>query len=379
MIIIAHLFSGRRRPHDYQSFVEAACMPDNYSQLVLSVDIIFSVRWGNLLRRETRDLFLHAIHQGAIACILAGPPCETWSRARKRGLTVDSGPRPVRSLKELFGLSHLRCSELQQVLVGNDLLGISLVLAYAQWLSGAMFLLEHPGEPTDDPEAPSIWRTTVLKLLESLPGNARRLYMQGYYGSASVNLLTFCLFTDPLMLMVSCSGRDRLLCCRVVVALVLPVTARFTPLSSRNILGLFAERFGTSPKRTFVNVGLFPARLMYLLTSPVSLANLLPSWISQPRRLARISTLFHFFNWLQVPLQAPAYDAERAKKRKHFSVYLLFVKVLPNKPPQCAPETAWKNSFPSRNYQPTQLKNTQVNFWILFLQVRKKHKVYTLM
>lgn len=83
-------------------------------------------------------------------------------------------------------MSHLRCSELDQVTVGNDLLGVSLLLAFAQWLVGSLFILEHPAEPVDDLEAPSIWRTTVLQLLESLPGCDRRLYLQGFFGAASV-------------------------------------------------------------------------------------------------------------------------------------------------------------------------------------------------
>ena len=44
-------------------------------------------------------------------------------------------------------------------------------------------------------------------------------------------------------------GRGRLPHCLVVVALVLPVMARFTLRSSRNIRGLFATRFGYSLKR----------------------------------------------------------------------------------------------------------------------------------
>ena len=185
-VVVAHLFSGRRRERDFQSYVEQAVLPESYKSLALSVDIIFSLRWGNLLRVETRELFLHAIRQGVIACILAGPPCESWSIARKRGLTIDSGPRPVRTIQELEGVSHLRCSELAQVTVGNDLLGVSLLLAFAQWLVGSLFILEHPAEPVDDLEAPSIWRTTVLQLLESLPGCDRRLYLQGFFGAASV-------------------------------------------------------------------------------------------------------------------------------------------------------------------------------------------------
>lgn len=91
-VVIAHLFSGRRRPGDFQSYAESARLPDGLSCLAISVDIIFSVTWG----RETLELFLHAIHCGIILCMLAGPPCESWSIARLRGGVHDDGPRPVK-------------------------------------------------------------------------------------------------------------------------------------------------------------------------------------------------------------------------------------------------------------------------------------------
>lgn len=128
-VVVAHLFSGRRRPGDFQSFAEAAILPGGLTCSALSVDIIFSVQWGNLLRKETLELFLRAVHCGVIICILAGPPCESWSIARLRGGVLDDGPRPVRSAEELSGFGHLRMSELRQVCTGNELLGVSLRLA----------------------------------------------------------------------------------------------------------------------------------------------------------------------------------------------------------------------------------------------------------
>lgn len=192
-VVIAHLFSGRRRPGDFQSYAESARLPDGLSCLAISVDIIFSVTWG----RETLELFLHAIHCGIILCMLAGPPCESWSIARLRGGVHDDGPRPVRSIGELFGLSHLRLNELRQVCTGNELLGVSLQLAMAMWLAGALFVLEHPMEPEVE-LAPSIWRLPLVRFFAGLPNCTRILCFQGYYGAVSAKPTHFLLTHPPV-------------------------------------------------------------------------------------------------------------------------------------------------------------------------------------
>ena len=68
--------------------------------------------------------------------MLAGPPCESWSKARavpldqqheSTGMVQKHGPRKIRDLHELWGFSRATIRELQQLCVGNALLGFALL------------------------------------------------------------------------------------------------------------------------------------------------------------------------------------------------------------------------------------------------------------
>ncbi len=80
-----------------------------------------------------------------MVAFLAGPPCETWSRARFQALDPESnfgkkGPRPLRSATELWGLPSLQLRQLMQILFGNTLLTFAIELAAAMamdWSFGA--------------------------------------------------------------------------------------------------------------------------------------------------------------------------------------------------------------------------------------------------
>ena len=182
-IIVAHLFSGRRRPGDLQAQLEQLCFPGG-EVVVLSVDIIFSEQWGNLLRPDTLELFLRACREGLIIAIVAGP-CETWSIARLRAYMGDGGPRPVRNIDHLAGFNLLSIREAQQVCVGNELFGVAMALATAMWCAAGLMILEHPAEPAKQPGAASIWRTTLVRFLLSRPGCVRHRVYQGHFGARS--------------------------------------------------------------------------------------------------------------------------------------------------------------------------------------------------
>lgn len=184
-IMIAHLFSGRRRSGDFQEWASQTSFQDGkFTTLPLSVDIIFSERWGNLLNPATAALFYDAIRSGLLVAVLAGPPCETWSIARQRGLYLDDGPRPLRSLEQLAGFSLLTIREVRQLCLGNELLGIALQIALLLWLCGGLCLLEHPSEPAH-PTAPSIWRTVACLFLLGQSGNRKLKIYQGNFGAKS--------------------------------------------------------------------------------------------------------------------------------------------------------------------------------------------------
>ena len=183
-LILLHLFSGHRRHGDVQDSFEKlsgqACFP-HYG---LSVDVVISLEWGNLLKDEVRNFFLRAIRESQIVSTIAGPPCETWSKAREEFYRNQKGPRPVRTRASPWGMACLRLRELAQVKIGNLLLFVALQFAYVSWCAGAMMVLEHPAEPSSDYSV-SIWRLGVVRFLIQQPGVVKWRLFQGHFGSPS--------------------------------------------------------------------------------------------------------------------------------------------------------------------------------------------------
>ena len=142
-IVFAHLFSGRRRPGDFQEAVEALGL-------------------------------------------LGGPPCETWSRARGRQLRNGKpGPRRVRSVLRPQGRLDLKYREDVQVRFGSRLLGVAIRLLYIAALTGATAVLERPAEDVDDVSQPSIWKLPVLRTLLRFECCRKFRVLQGWYGATS--------------------------------------------------------------------------------------------------------------------------------------------------------------------------------------------------
>ena len=174
--VYAHLFSGTRRAGDVQEAIE------QLGGVAVSIDIIFDIDWGNLLKESTFQLFARAIRERVLAGFVAGPPCETWSRAR----SVDNGgPRPLRTRIFPVGLPHLTRREMAQVSVGNQLLGVALCLFLHALIWGATAILEHPACPDDEPTFPSIWRLPVVDFLLRFETCTKLRIWQGLFGGIS--------------------------------------------------------------------------------------------------------------------------------------------------------------------------------------------------
>lgn len=171
--VFAHLFSGARREGDFQQFVELL------DGMAISVDVIFDLDKGNLLKYETFQLFARALRERVLHGCLAGPPCETWSRARDVGT---GGPRVLRSRQRLQGHKFLNCREAAQVSLGNSLLGVTLRLFLIALISGATSLIEHPASPDDAPHLPSIWYLPVIHLFRRFENCELIRIQQGRYG-----------------------------------------------------------------------------------------------------------------------------------------------------------------------------------------------------
>ena len=78
-------FAGRRRRGDLQFYLDRMQPPSNYVLHVVSVDIVIDSTWGDVTADRTRTYWLLKAQEGLIVGFLAGPPCETWSRAQRQG------------------------------------------------------------------------------------------------------------------------------------------------------------------------------------------------------------------------------------------------------------------------------------------------------
>lgn len=187
--VLLHLFAGRRRRGDIQFFLDAMPAPTNFVLHVVSIDIVIDATWGNAMDQQTRRYWLNLAHQKFIIGFVAGPPCETWSKAR--GRTVDPmklqgrpPPRVVRTAAHLWGLPSLSLKELSQVFTGNCLLTFTLHMACIMIIIGGLGIVEHPAEP-DEEDAASIWRLPVVQALLAAPGVQKRRLSQGLFGAMS--------------------------------------------------------------------------------------------------------------------------------------------------------------------------------------------------
>ena len=192
--LVLHAFSGRRRPGDFQEFLEAIISKHSgFVVHVVSVDIILNSTWGDVTRLDCQNYWFHGVKSKFVIGYLAGPPCETWSKAREHSLDQDplaaadhcaQGPRVLRTLAELWGMQCLAVRKVLQVFVGNQLLLFSFRMMVLLHATGAVGALEHPAPPAT-PTSASIWRAEIALLLSRLPGFERIDFAQGLLGAKS--------------------------------------------------------------------------------------------------------------------------------------------------------------------------------------------------
>ena len=200
--ILLHLFSGRRRMGDVQYFLENMEVPESYVLHIVSMDVVVDGIWGDAMATGTRNYWLKAAKDGYIAAFLAGPPCETWSKARGREVGSRRGPRIVRDESHLWGLPCMALKEVAQVITGNELLTFTLLMAGYVVCTGGSGVVEHPAEP-DEPQAASIWKLPVMLALLQAPGVQRLRLSQGLFGALTAKpteLLTINMPDLPLFL-----------------------------------------------------------------------------------------------------------------------------------------------------------------------------------
>eukprot|EP00438_Fugacium_kawagutii_P006832 Skav227855 [mRNA] locus=scaffold383:56585:58651:- [translate_table: standard] len=187
---VLHAFSGRRRLGDVQHFLDSfATKLEGITLCILSVDVIIHSTMGDLASGRTQEFWLHSISQGWVLGLLAGPPCNTWSRARSIEAPSSSStkrcPRPVRDECNPWGLLSLGVKELQSVLFGNCLMLFVIRAFYALAAANGVGLFEHPDPPASSSH-PSIWKVPIVAALSRCPGVHLHRVNQGLFGSESM-------------------------------------------------------------------------------------------------------------------------------------------------------------------------------------------------
>ena len=180
-LFILHFFSGRRRQGDLQGALESMPWKPGVLTHVLSLDLVFGEQ-ADLSTPWARRTWLGLFQDNLIWGFFAGPPCESWSRAR-HVKARDIKVRPLRSNKEPWGFESTSVREVRQLLMANLLMSFVLLCYAWQTINGRFGLVEHPQTP-DDPLLASIWRTKLWKVL----AQANTLTVdiaQGYFGAPS--------------------------------------------------------------------------------------------------------------------------------------------------------------------------------------------------
>ena len=195
--IIAHLFPGRRRKDDVHDWLHRIADEQGVQVLVLSLDTAVHPVLGNLHPDSAAwRLFETLLLDGYICGLIAGSPCETFSEARFTSLPGGKGPRPLRSAVRLWGLAELRLRELAQLRLGSSFQLQVLWSLLQLRRTGGVGVSEHPAPPRD-PERPTIWRSTLVKLLLSDCSFELHSFAQYLYGAPAVKPTGFLALALP--------------------------------------------------------------------------------------------------------------------------------------------------------------------------------------
>ena len=191
VLLILHLFSGRRRAGDCHEWAHA--MVSQYFHdlgvVILSIDTAVCGELCDLLREPGLRALHNIVEAGLVAGTLSGPPCETWSAARHLqppdGCTA-RWPRPLRSEAQPWGLEFLTYKEVQQLSVGSALMLSNIEIEIKVVLRDGAALQEHPA-PHDQEEYASVWRTALQRVLCRAAPHSKQIRIQQWkYGSAAV-------------------------------------------------------------------------------------------------------------------------------------------------------------------------------------------------
>ncbi len=182
---ILHAFSGRRRQGDFEFYLRRMPTVEGVRIHVVSLDVVIDGTYGDLMKEETRTLWLDAIKSRWVQGFIGGPPCETWSRARGKALVgCRAAPRVLRSEEALWGKPSLGLRELRQIDFGNTLVLFCLEAIVLLLIYGGFGLMEHPAQPGEQHLA-SVWKLPIVAFLEKFADVRLVNVDQGLYGAKS--------------------------------------------------------------------------------------------------------------------------------------------------------------------------------------------------
>jgi len=174
-LVFIHLFSGERRRGDIQEYLEQLVVPGGFILHILSVDVIFDDKAGDLANARNQRMWLRCA-SALIAGVFSGPPCESWSRARARGGVAgfflgDGGLRTIRTEEETAGLNTVKVKEARQLLLANRLLLFTLSLFLVLLPRRKFMVMEHPACPGEDHEhwMASVWKMYIIRCFQKHP------------------------------------------------------------------------------------------------------------------------------------------------------------------------------------------------------------------
>ena len=147
------------------------------------------MKWPN---EANQHRWLSYIRAGVIIGVFAGPPCETWSRARVKGGVPcyshgDGGPRLLRDMQHLDGYERLRIPEVRQLIIANRLLCFTIMVLIEILAQHLFMMTEHPAEPQAEGELwlASIWRLFMTRVIRDHPHAELVTLQQGHFGAKS--------------------------------------------------------------------------------------------------------------------------------------------------------------------------------------------------
>ena len=140
---VLHLFAGPPGREDGLAAELQKLGISCYDVDVLSgTDLLDAVVWNRIM---------HDVKAGKYDFVFAGPPCNTFSRARNN----PGGPPPIRSSKYPYGLPHLKPEQKEYIRKHNLLACRTAEACRAIWDRGGGYAIENPAHINSDD--PAIW------------------------------------------------------------------------------------------------------------------------------------------------------------------------------------------------------------------------------